>query len=279
MPKTTVYVWCSCESFHCRDNLDGTGHKLQTTQTAAQHRTTDEQLVSVNYEAVAAQQLSDHWPASPQANAEDFDTGPNSYGDLSGDENDEEELDIDGDVADGEPAQEVDDPPDEADAQDVNDLFTHGRMSTFTQPHPHAYKTTQQSYIWAYVSAVFYNATHAAVYHDLEGKERLLHTAQAANPDIEYPGLDSFARTLPTLLKHLGLSNGSVKCTPTKLVPYVPPEQVLQCFFLRPGKWDQFQCWCGAQDQPSAAQPIPGRGYGSFPDPDKPLMDIYDGWG
>ncbi|KAG1735304.1 uncharacterized protein EDB91DRAFT_1250520 [Suillus paluster] len=64
----------------------------------------------------------------------------------------------------------------------------------------------RNAYIQAFISAAFYDATHAAVYHDLKGKEHLLHTAQQANPDIEYPGLDEFARTLPTLLKCLGLS-------------------------------------------------------------------------
>lgn len=62
------------------------------------------------------------------------------------------------------------------------------------------------AYICAFISAAFYNATHAAVYHDLEGKEHLLHTTQQANPDIKYPGLNNFAHTLPTLLRQLGLS-------------------------------------------------------------------------
>ncbi|KIK95536.1 hypothetical protein PAXRUDRAFT_777604 [Paxillus rubicundulus Ve08.2h10] len=263
MPKMTAYVWCSCGGFHCRDNPDGMGHKLQTTQTAARHRNTDEQLCA-NCGTVAAQQLTDHWLASPQANAEDFGTGPNSSGDLSGDE-------VLGDVAPGslpiggeaahhggtspprfypeldklferwEPGsqelndvdfssnsdkenfqwqtQEVDDPPDEADAQDVNDLFAsagvhfdysdtqedvniHSTPPPCIQDHP----AVRNAYIQAYVLAAFSNTMHAAVYHNLEGKEHLLHMTQAANSDIEYPGLNNFTRTLPTLLKCLSLN-------------------------------------------------------------------------
>jgi hypothetical protein len=153
-----------------------------------------------------------------------------------------------------------------------------------------------------------------------------LRTAQSANPAIDYPGLNTFARTLPTLLKCLGLSaehfivylfvcdtcwklhhpselndlatpyceiqncprilhthkrllDGSMKHTPTKIVPYVPPEHALQRLFLRPGKWELFQHWRGPGDQPMVISPLPDHGFDSFPDPDKPLDDIYDGWG
>jgi len=190
------------------------------------------------------------------------------------------------------------------------------------QDHP----AIRNAYIHAYVSASFFNATHAAVAHDLEGKDCLLHTVQSANPDIPYPGLDCFAQTLPTLLRRLGLttdhfivylfvcdacwklhhpselkdlespncdvedctgllytqkrlSDGSSKRTPTKIVPYVPPKRALQRIFLHPGKWDQFQHWHRPDDEPMAVPPLPGHSYESFPDPDAPLTDIYDGWG
>jgi hypothetical protein len=70
-----------------------------------------------------------------------------------------------------------------------------------------------------------------------------------------------------------------MKHTPTKIVPYVPPEHALQRLFLRPGKWELFQHWHGPGDQPMVISPLPDHGFDSFPDPDKPLDDIYDGWG
>ncbi|KIK44122.1 hypothetical protein CY34DRAFT_54623, partial [Suillus luteus UH-Slu-Lm8-n1] len=207
-----------------------------------------------------------------------------------------------------------------SDVQEAADI--HADPPSCMNDHP----AVRNAYIHAFISAAFYNATHAAVYHDLEGKERLLRTAQQANPDIEYPGLDNFARTLPTLLRRLGLStdqfivyffvcdicwklhhpselsellspdctvadcdgtlytskrlaDGTLKRTPIKIVPYVPPERALQRFLLRPGKWDQFQHWRGPEDQPGHVPPIRGRGYDSFPDPSKPMRDIYDGYG
>jgi hypothetical protein len=55
----TCYVWCSCETFGCRSNPDGTGRKVQTTQTAGRHQQADEQLA-----ATRARELER--PAVPQ---------------------------------------------------------------------------------------------------------------------------------------------------------------------------------------------------------------------
>ncbi|KAG2130249.1 hypothetical protein DEU56DRAFT_757923 [Suillus clintonianus] len=207
-----------------------------------------------------------------------------------------------------------------SDVREAADI--HANPPPCMDDHP----AVHNAYIQAFISAAFYNAANAAVYHDLEGKEHLLCTAQQENPEIEYPGLDEYAHTLPTLLKRLGLSadqfiiyfficdvcwklhhpsvlselkspnctvddcegalytqkrlsDGTTKRTPTKIVPYVPPEHALQQFLLRPGKWEQLQHWRGPGDEPSQVPPIPGRGFDSFRDPSKPMKDIYDGYG
>ncbi|KAG2151773.1 hypothetical protein BD769DRAFT_1658211 [Suillus cothurnatus] len=82
-----------------------------------------------------------------------------------------------------------------SDVQEAADIHTDPPSCMNDHPAVH------NAYICAFISAAFYNATHVVVYHDLEGKEHLLCTAQQANPDIEYPGLDNFACTLPTLLR------------------------------------------------------------------------------
>ncbi|KAF9222501.1 hypothetical protein BS17DRAFT_767724 [Gyrodon lividus] len=50
----------------------------------------------------------------------------------------------------------------------------------------------QNTYMHAFIATAYYNATHAAIHHDLAGKEHLLCTAHEANPEIKYPGLDEF---------------------------------------------------------------------------------------
>lgn len=393
----TRYVWCSCESFGCRSNPDGSGQRAQTAQTAVRHQRADEQLAAARARAVPQanqadllghpdlpvleQQIPpfldhpvsrgasespvrdprplphaqepeehfDHWGDIPQG-PDDFNSGDSDFSPDEDDEVfrrlglriDEEEVDGDPGLEDDVPAAEEEPPldnPEEQDQMYMNDLLaplganfdysdTQDDVDIHTKPPPcmQDHPAIRNAYIRAYISASFFNATHVAVSHDLEGKECLLRTTQSANPDIEYPGLDRFARTLPTLLKRLGLTtdnfivylfvcnvcwklhhpsqlndletshcntedcpgllytqkqlaDGSSKRTPTKILPYVPPERALQRIFLRPGKWDQFQHWRRPGDDPMAVPPIPGRGFDSFPDPDKPLTDLYDGWG
>lgn len=380
MPRLS-YVWCSCESYGCRDNPDESGQRLQAVQTAARHDDADQQLRDARAaEAVddvaSGHDLPTHEPFGadePFAHGDDngevnfgppelldnlFETGnepPNMHGpdDFSTDDDEEifrrlgrsnasEDNAEDRAVPDDDPGgvpEDGDGVPREDEAAAAIDLFvSQGTQFDFSDVQEAAdihadppscmndHPAVRNAYIHAFISAAFYNATHAAVYHDLEGKERLLRTAQQANPDIEYPGLDNFARTLPTLLRRLGLStdqfivyffvcdicwklhhpselsellspdctvadcdgtlytskrlaDGTLKRTPTKIVPYVPPERALQRFLLRPGKWDQFQHWRGPEDQPGHVPPIRGRGYDSFPDPSKPMRDIYDGYG
>ncbi|KIK78760.1 hypothetical protein PAXRUDRAFT_163081 [Paxillus rubicundulus Ve08.2h10] len=81
-----------------------------------------------------------------------------------------------------------------SDAHETADI--HSTPPLCMEDHP----AVRNAYIHAFVGAAYYNATHAAVEHDLSGKECLLHVAQQANPDADYPGLDNFAQTLLTLL-------------------------------------------------------------------------------
>ncbi|KAG0693990.1 hypothetical protein DFH29DRAFT_881020 [Suillus ampliporus] len=381
MPRVS-YVWCSCESYRCRDNPDASGQKLQAVQTAARHHDADQQL----HDARAAEPVDDvasghNQPAHEPLGADDpfahgdddvevnldppelldnlFKTrnpgppnvqGPDDFSTDKGEEifqrlgrsNAPEDNVEDPAVPDDDPGAVPEDgdgvPCEDDDAAAIALFVSQGNQFNFSDVQEavdiHAdppscmddHPAVHNAYIHAFIAAAFYNATHAAVYHDLEEKERLLRTAQQANPDIEYPGLDNFACTLPTLLRRLGLStdqfivyvfvcdicwklhhpselsellspdctvadcdgslytskrltDGTLKRTPTKIVPYVPPERALQQFLLRPGKWDQFQHWRGPEDQPGHVPPIPGNGYDSFPDLSKPMRDIYDGYG
>lgn len=237
-------------------------------------------------------------PAYKLDNWRDILQGSDNFnpGELSSDEdnevfrclglwNNEEEVDGDLRAQDNVPAEKEELSPDDPVKQDrvfVNDLLaplganltiqTPKMMVISTQNHLHVCGTilpfTTYIYICTYISAPF----HATVSHNLESKEHLLCTAQSANPDIKYPGLDRFAHTLLTLLKHLGLTTdhfivylfvGNIcwklhhpselnnletpHCNaedcpglPTNIVLYVPPECALQWIFLHPGKWDQF---------------------------------------
>ncbi|KAG1819287.1 uncharacterized protein BJ212DRAFT_1496180 [Suillus subaureus] len=324
------YVSCTCESFNCKYNPDGSGQKLQTTQTATRHQRADELLVPQADALGQAYGLSEdltiidslehagnaHQP--PDDPGADFDNnsdhGNNDVGDaddnlglgaqphfpelndlferwdepypanddpgafssdpdakifehlgqlnLEDPVNSDEEL---GMPAEGNHNDEFC-PNNDEQLNDINmvlfisqganfdfsDIYEDADIHASPPPCMNDHPAVRNAYIWAFISAAFYNATHAAVYHDLKGKECLLDTAQQANPDIEYLGLDNFACTLPTLLKCL--------------------ERALQCLFLRPGKWEQFQHWRGLEDKPGLVPPIPGQGYDLFPDPSKPIL-------
>jgi hypothetical protein len=54
------YVWCSCESFDCKNNPDSTGRKVQEAQTTARHQQADNQLrAAATHEQPPAQQEID----------------------------------------------------------------------------------------------------------------------------------------------------------------------------------------------------------------------------
>ncbi|KAG1717310.1 hypothetical protein EDB19DRAFT_1840448 [Suillus lakei] len=323
MPRLS-YVWCSCESYRCRDNPDESGQKLQAIQTAARHHNADQQLRDARAaEAVddvaSGHDLPAHEPFGanePFVHGDDngevnfdppelldnlFEMGnepPNIQGPDDFSTDDDEEIfrrlgrsNTSEDNAE-DPAVPNDDPgavpkdgdgvPCEDEAAAAIDLFvSQGTQFDFSDVQEAAdihadppscmddHLAVCNAYIHAFISAAFYNATHAAVYHNLEGKEHLLRTAQQANPDIEYLGLNNFAHMLPTLLRRLGLSTDQ----------FIVYFFALQRFLLQPGKWDQFQHWRGPEDQPGHVPPICGHGYDSFPDLSKPMRDIYDGYG
>jgi hypothetical protein len=75
------------------------------------------------------------------------------------------------------------------------------------------------------------------------------------------------------------LSSGVIKRTPTKILPYVRPKKAIQHLLLRPGKYEQLQEWRGPGDEPGQVAPLTVMGHDAFPDPSKPMRDVYDGWG
>ncbi|KAJ7347668.1 hypothetical protein DFH08DRAFT_936539 [Mycena albidolilacea] len=75
------------------------------------------------------------------------------------------------------------------------------------------------------------------------------------------------------------LSSGAEKRTPILTLPFVPPERVIQRMCLQPGKVAQWQEWRGPDDGAGKKEPSKLKGYAAFPDPDKPMTDITDGWG
>jgi hypothetical protein len=69
------------------------------------------------------------------------------------------------------------------------------------------------------------------------------------------------------------------KRTPTLMLPFVAPEKALQRMCLQPGKVDQWQEWRNPDDAPGPREPSALKGYDAFPDLDKPMTNITDGWG
>jgi hypothetical protein len=75
------------------------------------------------------------------------------------------------------------------------------------------------------------------------------------------------------------LSSGAEKRTPLLTLPFVPSEKAIQRMCLQPGKVAQLQEWRGPGDSVGRRKPSNLKGYDAFPDPDKPMTDITDGWG
>lgn len=87
---------------------------------------------------------------------------------------------------------------------------------------------------------------------------------------------DGCSGTLFTIKK---LSKGVQKRTPVKILPYVSLHRAVQHILMRPGKFDQLQHWRGSGDKPQRIPPLQLRGMDAFMDLNKPMTDIYDGWG
>ncbi|KAI3998325.1 hypothetical protein K525DRAFT_214799, partial [Schizophyllum commune Loenen D] len=74
------------------------------------------------------------------------------------------------------------------------------------------------------------------------------------------------------------MSDGKEKRTPRLTVPFVRPSSAIARKCLQPGKVAQWQQWRGTGDEPGVVSPSDVQGYDAFPDPDKPMTDVSDGW-
>ncbi|KAJ7756554.1 hypothetical protein B0H16DRAFT_1538396 [Mycena metata] len=74
------------------------------------------------------------------------------------------------------------------------------------------------------------------------------------------------------------MADGKLERTPVKIMPFVDPEQAIAHMLMRPGKYEQLQLWRSPGDEPGPADALHLEGYAAFPDPDKPMKNITDGW-
>ena len=206
-------------------------------------------------------------------------------------------------------------PPDLEDEDSASDL----------PPAFYEHPAIRNTYVHAFLGCSFKGMTHAAARILLDGTAVALESARRAAPALEFPGLETMARTLPTVEKRLGVStdrfitylftcpvcwklhcphelykisaqcnvkdcpgtlftvkrmaDGKDKRTPSKIVPFVDPERGIAHMMMQPGKWDQIQEWRQPGDEPGRQPPIRLTGYAAFPNPDKPMHGIQDGWG
>ncbi|KAJ7291750.1 hypothetical protein C8J57DRAFT_948984, partial [Mycena rebaudengoi] len=184
----------------------------------------------------------------------------------------------------------------------------------------------RNAYIRVFVGCAFEHMTHSAARLMLDGTALGLESARRST-GMDIPGLDTFARTLATVEKRLGvsthgfitylfvcnvcwqvhrpedlhtlpesgactdddcegtlfttkrMSDGKLKRTPTKIMPYVDPARAIAHRLARPGKYEQLQLWRGPGDAPGPTPPLNDHtGYDAFSDPDKPMKHISDGW-
>ncbi|KAJ6554294.1 hypothetical protein B0H19DRAFT_1293882 [Mycena capillaripes] len=146
----------------------------------------------------------------------------------------------------------------------------------------------RNAYIRAFVGAAFEGMTRSAVANMLEGYRVVFLSAKASvcwKPHfpaelahLESPGCQQ--PECPGLLyEKKRCSNGAEKRTPLLTVPFVPPERAIQRMCLQPGKVAQWQEWRGPGDGAGRREPSTLKGFDAFPDPDKPMTDITDGWG
>ncbi|KAJ7016746.1 hypothetical protein C8F04DRAFT_1280647 [Mycena alexandri] len=174
----------------------------------------------------------------------------------------------------------------------------------------HGHSTTTRQFamlIFEYLlGAAFNGMTRQATTLMLNGYRVAFESAAAMG--VDYPGLSNFALTLSTVEKRLGVSTDdlityfflcdvcwkphnpeelatleSPACNQPECgvltLPFVAPEKAIQRMCLQPGKVAQWQEWRGPLDAPGAREPSSLTGYAAFPDLDKPMNDISDGWG
>jgi hypothetical protein len=73
------------------------------------------------------------------------------------------------------------------------------------------------------------------------------------------------------------LENG-IKRVPTKILASYPIIPQIQRILLRPGKFEELQRWRAPGNQPGINTPDLRSGLDAFPDRDRPLTDVYNGW-
>jgi hypothetical protein len=69
-----------------------------------------------------------------------------------------------------------------------------------------------------------------------------------------------------------------VRRVPTKILASCPIIPQIQRILLRPGKFEELQRWRTPEDQPGIIVPDLRTGLNAFPDLDRPLNDVFDGW-
>ncbi|TFK63271.1 hypothetical protein BDN72DRAFT_803396 [Pluteus cervinus] len=70
-----------------------------------------------------------------------------------------------------------------------------------------------------------------------------------------------------------------IKRVPVKTMPFVEPKNVVAHILSCQGKFDQLQLWRGPGDEPGERVFVDQEGYDAFEDLDRPMNDVYDGWG
>ncbi|KAL1749358.1 hypothetical protein FB107DRAFT_182430, partial [Schizophyllum commune] len=165
----------------------------------------------------------------------------------------------------------------------------------------------RHAYIRAFVSATFKNSTHDAIKNMLDGFYSSFCTLQ--DHGVQLDGLDNFARTLPTVEQHLGVSTDGfivyLSACPSCWKTHRPAElaeldgptckDTTDCegiLFTHkrmadgkqkhtptfPGKVKQWQQWRGDGDEVQRVSPSNVRGFAAFADPSKAMQDVCDGW-
>jgi hypothetical protein len=209
---------------------------------------------------------------------------------------------------------------------DLEDDLDHGDSENDLPSAFYDHPAIRNAYIRVFVGCAFEHMTHSAARLMLDGTALGLESARRST-GMDIPGLDTFARTLATVEKRLGvsthgfitylfvcnvcwqvhrpedlhtlpesgactdddcegtlfttkrMSDGKLKRTPTKIMPYVDPARAIAHRLARPGKYEQLQLWRGPGDAPGPTPPLNDHtGYDAFSDPDKPMKHISDGW-
>ncbi|KAJ7348718.1 hypothetical protein DFH08DRAFT_698508, partial [Mycena albidolilacea] len=163
----------------------------------------------------------------------------------------------------------------------------------------------RNAYTRAFVGAAFEGMTRNAAANMLEGSRVIFLSAEASGS--EFQGFSHFARTLPTVEKQLGVSTDELIIylflCPTCWKPHFPAELARlespdckerdcdgKLYTVKRlssgaekrtplGKVSQWQEWRGPDDGAGKREPSKLKGYAAFPDPNKPMTDITDGWG